>query len=237
MDQFDFSENHIRKTNRNMLIIISFLFLCGIGFALFISDFDVSLALPAVGIPCLIMASIYTIEILLLNRSNRKMKVFIYEDKIIKQCGKRQQTVLWDNIIKVKLNENQEGSDVWIRLYQKNERVIYLNGFDEMDKMARLIREKISDDVLVQTKRYRLNPGSPIVTITTCIATIVVIGIIAYCGLKAMNIFATLFGLITGSVLLIFRPLTKSDINFKWFEIIGALFLIIISICGFIDSL
>ena len=220
-----------------MLIGFSFLFLCALGFALFICDFNVWLALYAVGVPFLIMASILAIERFLIDRSLRKMKVLIYEDKIIKQCGKRQQTIFWDNIIKIKLNESQEGSDVWIRLYQKNERVVYLSGFDEMDKMARLLRENISDEVLVQTKRYRLNPGSPIVTITTCIATIVVIGIIASCGPKVMDIFATLFGLIVGCVLLIFRPLTKADINFKWFEIIGALFLIIISICGFIDSL
>ena len=165
------------------------------------------------------------------------MKVFIYEDKIVKQCGKRHQTIFLDNIIKIKLNESHEGSDVWIRLYQKNERVIYLNGFDEMDKMARLIREKISDKVLVQTKRYRLDPGSPIVLMIICIASIVVIGIIAYCGPKAMDIFATLFAFCVGAMFLICRPLTKSNISYKWLEIIMALFMILLGIYGFIDSL
>lgn len=234
MYQFNFSESHIRKTNRNMLIGFSFLFLCALGFALFISDFDVSAALPAVGVPCLIMASILAIEKFLIDRSLHKMKVLIYEDKIIKQCGKQHQTILWDNIIKIKLNENPEGNIVWIRLYQTNERVIYLNGFDEMEKIVHLIREKISDNVLVQTKRYRLDPGSPIVPVIIGVSIMIIMCIVASGGTKAINIFAILFTLCVGFLFLICRPLTKSNLSYKWLEIILAVFLIIMGICRFI---
>ncbi len=42
MNQFNFSENHIRKTNRIMLIMFPFLVLCALGFALFVSDSKIS---------------------------------------------------------------------------------------------------------------------------------------------------------------------------------------------------
>jgi len=236
MEQFNFSESRIRKTKRNILIFFPFVILCLAGFALFITDYKVKVLIP-LGVIFLIMTAIFAIEGLLINRSLRKMKVLIYEDKIIKQCGKHPQIVLWDNIIKIKLNENPEGSIVWIRLYRKNGRVIYLNGFDEMEKIANLIREKISDDVLVQTKRYRIEPDNPIVSIITVIATMVIMGIIASKGIKALSIFATLFPLCVGSVLLIFRPITKANLSMKWAEIIVALLMIITGIYGFIVSL
>jgi len=236
MEQFDFSESRIQKTRRNILIVFPFVILCLVGFALFITDYKVKVLIP-LGVISLIMTAILAIEILLINRSLRKMKVLIYEDEIIKQCGKHHQIVLWDEIIKIKLNENPEGSIVWIRLYRKNERVIYLGGFNEMEKIANLIKEKISDNVLVQTKRYRIEPDNPIASIITVIATMVIMGIIASKGVKAMSIFATLFPLCVGSGLLIFRPLTKANLSMKWVEIIVALFLIITGIYGFIVSL
>lgn len=236
MNQFNFSESHIRKTNRNILIVFPFVILCAVGFALSIADYKVKVLIP-LSVIFFIMTAILAIEKLLIDRSLRKMKVLIYEDKIIKQCGKSQQTVLWDNIIKIKLNENPEGSIVWIRLYRKNERVIYLNGFDEMEKIANLIKGKISDDVLVQKKRDKLNYANPIVPIITCVATMIIMGIITSKGAKAMNIFALLFSLCVGSMLLIFRPITKANLSMKWVEIIAALFMIIIGIYGFIVSL
>ncbi|MBC8472502.1 MAG: hypothetical protein H8D56_23820, partial [Planctomycetes bacterium] len=162
------------------------------------------------------------------------MKVLINEDRIIKQCGKRHQTVLWDNIIKIKLIENPDGGLVSIRLYRKNEKVIYLGGFNEMEKIAHLIREKISDNVLVQTKRYRLAYDNPIVPIISGSVTMVIMCLIASGGNKAMDIFTILFALCVGSGLLIYRPLTKFSLSSKWSEIICAVLLIILSIYGFI---
>ena len=234
MEQFNFSESHIRKTNRNILIVFPFVILCAAGFALFIFDLKVSTVIIPLGVRFLIITAILAIEILLMNRSSRKMKVLIYEDKIIKQCGKHHQIVLWDNIIKIKLNENPEGSIVWIRLYRKNGRVIYINGFDEMEKIANLIKGKISDNVLVQTKRYRLDWENPIVLMIICIATIVITGFIISRGAKALDIFAILSALCVGFLLLIYRPITKADLSMKWFEIIGALYLIIMGIYGLI---
>ena len=234
MEQFNFSESRIQKTNRIMLIIFPFFILCAAGFALFISDYKVSKALITLVVPFLIMTAILAIEIPLINRSLRKMKVLIYEDEIIKQCGKYQQTVLWDEILKIKLTETPEGSLVRIQLFRKNEKAIYLSGFNEMEKIAHLIKEKISDNVLVQTKRYRLDPDNPIVPIITCVATMVIMGIIASKGAKAMDIFAMLFALCAGFLLLIYRPITKADLSMKWLEIIFAVLLIIIGIYGFI---
>ena len=234
MYQFNFSESRIRKTKRIMLILLPFLILCTVGFALFIADYKVSKVLIPLGVMFLIMTAILAIEIPLINRSLRKMKVLIYEDEIIKQCGKYQQTALWDDIIKIKLIENPDGGLVYIQLYRKNKRAIHLGGFNEMEKIANLVKEKISDSVLVQTKRHRLDWENPIVLIITCIVTMVIMGIIASKGAKAMDIFTILFALCVGSWLLTYRPLTKADLRSKWFEIIAALFMIIMGIYGFI---
>ena len=233
MEQFNFSESRIRKKNRNILIVFPFVILCAAGFALSIADYKVKILIPLSAI-FLIMTAILIIEILLMNRSSRKMKMLIYEDKIIKQCGKHHQIVLWDEIIKIKLNENPEGSIVWIRLYRKKGRVIYLNDFDEMEKIANLIKGKISNKVLVQTKHHTINWDNPFVLIIISISTMVITGFIISRGAKALDIFAILLALCAGFLLLIYRPLTKANLSMKWFEIIGALYLIIMGIYGLI---
>jgi hypothetical protein len=112
--------------------------------------------------------------------------------------------------------------------------VIYLNDFDEMEKIANSIKGKISDNVLVQTKRCRINWDNPLVLILICIATIVITGFIISRGPKALDIFAILLALCSGLLVLIYRPITKADLSMKWFEIIGALYLIIMGIYGLI---
>jgi hypothetical protein len=49
-----------------------------------------------------------------------------------------------------------------------------------------------------------------------------------------MRIPAVLLALLIGLGLLVFRPLTKLNLSFKWFELIGGVILLVISIYGFI---
>ena len=234
MYQFDFSKDHIKKTNRNMMLFFPFLTLCLVGFTLFITDYKVNKVLIPLGVTFLIMGAIVAIEIPLMNRSSRRMKVLLYDNEIIKQCGKNQQKVLWDNIIKMKLIENTKGGITCIRLYQKNKKTIQLFGFNGMENIADLIRQRISDNVLVETKRYRLDWENPIIPIMTGIATMIILCIVASGGAKAMDIFVIVFSLFVGILLLVCRPLTKFNLSIRWFEIIGAVFLIIMGIYGFV---
>ena len=109
MKEFGFPETSIRKANRALLIfwlsMVPFLAI----FALYVTNFRIEKALIPLGFTLLISGLIIAIEIPLFNRIMRKPKVFIDEDKLIKQCGKKQQIFLWTDIARIQTVENKNG--------------------------------------------------------------------------------------------------------------------------------
>ena len=232
--EFNFSERYIQQRKHSLLILFFFMALGIIWFCLLITDYNVIETLRVSSIVILIFAIILTIEIPLIFSSLRKMKLKIYDNKIVKHYGKRQQTVLLDNIIKIKRIENVKGKIVIIQLHQKNKRVFYIYGFNKMVTIYKLLKEKMSESVLLETKRYRLDWENPGITLLMVIGWMTLFAFIASKGDNAMNIFVTFFSLFAGSFLLLFKPISKMHLHFKWVEIIMGLILILLGIYFFI---
>jgi hypothetical protein len=168
------------------------------------------------------------------SRSLRKTKVLIEEDRLVRQCGKRQQVILWDKITKVEMRESPKGDVEGIGLHQKHKREVRLAGFNEMGEIARLINGKISDSVLVETKRSKFDSTSPVPATIVIIGVMIVSCILAYVGIEVIKMFAIFFCLCTGAWLLIYRPLGKVNIGDKWFEITCGMLLISLGVLYFI---
>ena len=109
MREFGYSETFIREGNRGILFFGLFLVPFLVIFALYVSNFRIEKALIPLGFTLLISGLIIAIEIPLFNRIMRKPKVFIDEDKLIKQCGKKQQIFLWTDIARIQTVENKNG--------------------------------------------------------------------------------------------------------------------------------
>lgn len=239
MREFNFSENFIKKSKKNLLIVFLLAIVCMTGFALFITGFQLNEVFPSIIFAFLIMAVIFAIQAPLNFCSLRRIKILIHEDKIVKQCGKSQQYALWKDIVKMRRKEDTKGNLVHICLHDKYKKVIVLFGIDKMEEVDRLINENISDNVLVQTKRHRLNYEHPVLMALIMVTTLVVMAFFESKGDKVFNIFTSFIALSVGSWLLIFRPATKANLRFKWEEIIlglllaalGAYGLVIILLC------
>jgi hypothetical protein len=175
------------------------------------------------------------IEMPLIQRRMRKIRALIYKDKIVKHCGKHESSILWDNITRVKIIENTKGETVHIQLRGKGKAVLWLGGLNEMGKLAGLIRERMSGDIVVNTKRSRLDER--IVIAISVIGTMIVMVVIASLGAKAMDIFAIFFAFATSCFLLLFRPLTKGCTSFKWPEIVLSLLMFLLGIYGLVSFL
>jgi len=229
--QFNFSEGNIKKKNHDVFLPV--LIVCVFAFALFITGFKIKEALLCSCPVLLITLVIRFIEVPLIRRSLRKIKAFIHNDKIVKQCGKHENSIPWDNIARIKIRENRKGEIVNIQIRGKDKSILWLGGLNEMGKLVGLIRDRIPNNVLVNTKRSRFEPGI-IVTITVICVTIIMI-IIASLGAKAMDIFSILFAFGLSLLLLLFRPLSKSDTRLKWIEIVCSLLLMLLGIHGLIN--
>jgi hypothetical protein len=222
MKEFIFSEDY-RKVNRLLFILFPVTAVCMFGFALFLSGFRFWSSLAVTGTVLIIMSLLYAVEIPLLKRSMRGMKVLVDDERLIKQCGKRHNTVLWENICKIKLREDPKGHLGYIELHQKNKKTIWLGGFNEMDVIADFIKDKISDDVLIETKRQKFAQNTLLFVVLIAFGTTAVLVIIASMGDMAFESFSMLCSFCMGFWLLIYRPLTKINLRWKWWEIVLAL--------------
>ncbi len=231
MTEFNFSENFIRQRKRLTLTI----FLCLFMLAFFITGLKTGRILISC-ITCLILVGIVTIEQRLIFRSLRKMKVIVYGDQLIKQAGNKKQTVLWDDIVKIKRRLKPYGTVDLVRIYQKTGSVIYIYGFTGMDEIDELIRQKVEGKVLLQTKRQRLNWDSALGSILAAFAAATVTVVIGFAGHGALNVFGISVAIGTGSWLLFLKPMSKTNLSLRWFEIILGVGLISLGIYGIIDS-
>ena len=108
---------------------------------------------------------------------------------------------------------------------------MYLHGFREMENLANLIRERTSDSVLHQEKRWKLDWHNPFVGLLLGgVPTMVIMFIVVSMGSKAVDIFAIVCALLVGLWILMFRPLTKLNASSKWVELVFGIVLLGIGI-------
>jgi len=232
MKEFGFSEAFIREVRRTVLVLVLCIIPFGLVFTLFCPGFRIEKALAPVGITCFWCGIIMAIETYLINRRQRRLKIFVYEDKLVKQSGKKQQTLLWEDIERIKIVERKNGDVAKISLYpRKPKRAIYICGFVEMKDLAGLIKENAPDRVSLRQKRWRLDWQNPFVAVPVSgVPTIVVMCITVSMGPRAVEIFVILCVLSLGLGLLIFRPLTRFDVSNKWFELLIVAVLLVLGI-------
>ncbi|UCC97982.1 MAG: hypothetical protein JSW66_19305 [Phycisphaerales bacterium] len=230
MREFSFSQAAIREGRVMVLAWFLYAMAFGLAFALYISNFNIGLSLKAAGISFCWIGVLLAIEIPLLNWKQRRLKVLVYEDRLVRKCGKKEQMLFWKDITRIKTVEKKKGGLFYISLYRKRPRMaMSLHGFTEMEDLANLIKERASEGVSLQEKRCKLDGQRPFAAgPIVLIPTLVVMCVIASMGSKAMDIFFVSFSLLAGLCLLIFRPLTKFDFSLKWIELILAVVLLIL---------
>jgi len=236
MREFGYSETFIREGNRGILIFGLFLVPFLAIFALYLSNFRIEKALIPLVFTLLIFGIITAIEIPLINRRLRKLRILIDEDKLVKQCGKKQQIFLWKDIARIKTVENKNGVVAQIKIYPKKPKMaMYLHGFREMENLANLIRERTSDSVVHMEKRWKLDWQNPFIGLLVGgVPTMVIMFIVVSMGSKAGDIFAVAMAFIVSLGILIFRPMTKLNSSSKWVELVFGIVLLGIGIYAII---
>lgn len=228
MSEFGYSENFIREGRGRILVFILYISFFALAFSLYLSNLQLIKSLFVAGCALLITGTMMAIEIPLLNLRRRKLKVLIDDDRLIIQCGKKQQIFPWKDITRIKTVEKKNGVVTQIKIYPKRAiMATYIHGFEEMEDMANLIRERTSDNVLHQEKRWKLDWHNPYIGLLVGgLPAMVIMFIIASMGSKAMDIFAVVVALLGGLCLLIIRPLTKLNVFGKWVELFFAIILL-----------
>lgn len=237
MQEFDFAKNIINKRMVFGLILLFVMILTPP--TIFVISGEIPIETVLTGLPYLILmaAVIFIIMQTTVFKILCNIKVIVSDDKIVKQSGKKEQSLLWSDISKVELRENPKGSVIFIILYRNQKKELYLGGFNDMDKIAQLIKEKIGNNVSVQVKSHKIDWTNPKVILISGGLAMIVTTAILFSGKiseKWLDISGSLFYLIWGISDLIYRPLTKINLRLKWVDIIIGIGLIISGILRFI---
>lgn len=231
MNEFSFSESCLKRGYWWVVMFLGSLWLFSFVLILYLEHFVITISLfKHWGMLLLLTAFVLCIELPLMFRVFRKGKVLIDEEKLIKQCGSKQESFFWGDIGKIRLQKDVNGSLLRIKVYGKHGKMIFLGGFNEMEKIAALTREKVSDDVLFQESQYSLNWLHPAYGVATGVIAIAFMALIFWLTRDAVAIYSFSLSLAFGSILLIFRPLAKENLSFKWFELIAAAAFVILGI-------
>lgn len=233
--EFGHSEAFIREGSRNLALLFPFFLFVGGACVWYISDFTMGIGEAAVvaGIPTTALGVVLAVEKALLNRRIRKMSVSVYADKLVKQCGKKQHVLLWNDIAGMKTIHKRSGAVFQIGLYpNKPDIPMHLHGFRDMDDLAALTKERIHEGAKFHEKRWKLDWQNPLVSMLVAgVPTMVIMFVLLSMGSEAVvEILTILVALSFGLYLLASRPLTKSDLGFKWIELIVGIGMLILGI-------
>jgi hypothetical protein len=237
MCEFGFSEEGIKKRQRVLLIVFLTCLPCAFLVVLLATNAKIGILIIAFTFTTILSLIILVVQTSTMNRSMRVMKVRVDDDKIIKQFDKGEQILLFADIVSVKLVKNSQGIYINIILSGKNKKTVHLSGFDRMQEIVELIREKISGDVNITTKQNKIDYDNPACYILSILVTSLIIALVKQGGQQLEDIFDAMIFLVLGSFVLIYKPLSKTNLRFKRSEKFLSWGMIIIAILMLIGML
>ncbi len=230
MQEFDFSENGLKKRQRFVWIVVLVSMPCVFLMILLTSDIKTSILVTAFAVVAVLTLSLATVQMRFINKSMRAMKVIVDGAGIVKRHAGGEENLAWDDIVGVDVRENSRGGCVHIKMRSKDKNSIHLSGFERMHEIAELIRQNVSEHVTVETKRSKTDPGS----LAYCIlGGVVILTAIAFGLARGANLHDTFKFAFSGGIALYFlayRPMTKFNAEWKRYEILCGFAMMLIAI-------
>lgn len=178
---------------------------------------------------------IIEVEFILVSRFMLKrmmeLSLALSEEYIVRSWRKSSERIPLEEIQKVVINEKPSGEIAYLDMHygKKN---IYIHGFDEMSEIAQHIQARMSASAVVKRKKQLTDWNNPLVLVGIGILTVAAILLIQHFGGTAYSAFNIIFSAAVGTLLLTFKPISKSaGKRFEKFEIVMGIFLFI---CAFL---
>jgi len=232
MREFGFPKAAIRQAWLIMAALILYMIPLALAFVLYISNFDIKVSLKVTVFGIGWISILLLIQTPFINWRQRRLKVLVYEDRLIRMSGRKEQILLWEDIVKIKIVHKKSGGIANITLYQERPKMaLLLGGYSDMEELAAMIKQRAPAGVQLHEKHRKIDYEKPFTAVPVFfVPTAAVMFVIASMGSKAMDILAISMVFLLGLFLLIYRPFTKFDVSYKWIEWLVAVGLLILSI-------
>ena len=153
MNKFSSSESVLKETNVKLTVLwfASMPLVLGAIFIAFAPTTRMALATLAGYF--LLSGGAHAVQTALFTRRWRKRRLDLDDDKITYGSPGRVRTADWGDISRVKVREYARGDVYSITLSGKKMRWFWIYGFNEMEKILSLVKDRVSDAADIQTSR------------------------------------------------------------------------------------
>ena len=227
MQQFDFSENSLKKRQKLLWIMVLVSGPCIFLLLKLTYDFKTSILVIACAITTVMAVTLLTVQMSLMKKSMRAMRVLVEDDRIVKRHNGGEQSIAWEDVVGVYVTENPQGDCAYIKVRSKEKKSIHLQDFERMYEIAEMIRQNVSDHVTIETKRRKTDYESPIYFILGGAIASVAVVFGRTRGAHFNDIYEFVFFAGIALYLLTYRPMTKYNAGWKRYEILLCLFMIL----------
>lgn len=223
---YEFSDQAIKdykKRNYTMMFTIPIIIIV-FSFVLFkIEKMDDLVLFVSIitGITVFIMLEIFIVSKIMIKKM-KKTRLDISENHFIRSGGGKSERVSFEHIKSVKEKRDPKGKLLLIEL-KTNNKAMNMFGFDDLEEILEIIKERSPDGVILNQKIYKLDWNNPIVTVAIMLTTILVIALVMNFDKNLYFIANMIF--VSGFSLFIFfyKPISKSlGSRFRIFEIISS---------------
>jgi len=227
MQQFNYSEDNLKKRQRFLLIMVLVSGPCIFLLIKLTYDIKTSILVTACAITTVMAVTLLAVQIRLMKKIMRAMRVLVEDTKIVKIHSGGEQNLAWEDIDSVNIREDSQGDCVYIKIRSKEKNSLHLWDFERMHEIAELIRQNVSDNVTVETRRRKTDYKSLIYCILGGAMALVAIAFGRARGAHLGDIYEFVLFAGIALYLLIYRPMTKYNTGWKRYEILLCIFMIL----------
>ncbi len=179
MEEFTFSESRIKRLNKLLFEFLVSGVVVIFGLSLILSKFNLIESLVCTGILYCFIAVFLVVRLPRDSKRQQAFKVILNEKEIVKHSDK-EKAFRWEDITGIKVVKDVKGGIWSVKLWNKGKNTLSLYGFNEMERILNLIRERVPDKVSFNTVCQKFDWYNPFVVIPICwgISTVVLLIVI-----------------------------------------------------------
>lgn len=237
---YEFSDQAIRdykKRNYTMMFTIPLIMIV-FSFALFRIEKMDDLGLFATiiaGVTAFVILEIFIVSKIMIKKM-KNTKLDISENHFIRNGGGKIERVSFEHIKSIKEKRDPKGKLLIIEL-KTNKKAMNIFGFDNLEEILLIIKERSSKDVIIKQKKYKVDWNSPQAIVSIMLTTVIILGAIMNFDRNLYDIFNSIFMIGFAMFFFFYRPISKSlGSRFRILEVISSLLILVGSIMSTIGK-
>lgn len=238
---YSFSEESIKQRKKHMILTIIIMSVAMVIFTYFLINIkaihNIRMFVTIISITLIFLIIEILIVSSILFRKLRTMEMLVTENGLTRRGGKFEETLLFYDLIKVKVSREPSGKIAIIKL-KTRKKSINIIGFENLEYLLEDISNNVEDSSLIVEKKWKYNWNSPMFSFCCAVIVILILVLLMKLRLDIYYIFNELFMIGLGIFVIIYRPISKNaGRRFRVLEVVVGTLILVGSVIGLLGDI